>query len=124
MASKFPDEPPRDTQGTDKGSIALREKRSRRVSFADREITSIHIFKRDDEYETRPDSTPKQASETEKEVTELFRDLVDSDDSTSGGDDEDDNDDVMSAGKLFLRPIDTPSPGGSSTVGSATSNDG
>ncbi|TYI55782.1 hypothetical protein E1A91_D11G164700v1 [Gossypium mustelinum] len=123
MASKFPDEPPRDTQGTDKGSIALREKRSRRVSFADREITSIHIFKRDDEYETPPDSTPKQASETEKEVTELFRDLVDSDDSTSGGDDEDDNDDVMSAGKLFLRPIDTPSPGGSSTVGSATSND-
>ncbi|PPD94659.1 hypothetical protein GOBAR_DD08308 [Gossypium barbadense] len=83
MASKFPDEPPRDTQGTDKGSIALREKRSRRVSFADREITSIHIFKRDDEYETPPDSTPKQASETEKEVTELFRDLVDSDDSTS-----------------------------------------
>ncbi|KAA3474769.1 Cytochrome P450 [Gossypium australe] len=123
MASKFPDEPPCDTQGTDEGSIAFRKKRSRRVSFADREITSIHIFKRDDDYETPPDSTPKQASELEKEVTDLFRDLVDSDDSTSGGDDEDDNDDVMSARKSFLRPIDTPSPGGSSTVGSATSND-
>ncbi|KAK8688683.1 hypothetical protein V6N13_087433 [Hibiscus sabdariffa] len=109
MASKLPDEPPCDTQGTDEESIAFRKKRLRRVSFADREITSVHIFNRDDDYETPPDSTPEPANEREKEVMGLFRGLVDSDD------DGDDN-------ESFFRPLETPSPGGSSTAGSATSN--
>ncbi|KAK6286809.1 hypothetical protein POUND7_012988 [Theobroma cacao] len=123
MASKLPDEPPCNTQETDEETIAFRKKRSRRVSFADREITSVHIFKRDDDCETPPDSTPRAASDRDKAVLGLFRDLVDSDDSNGGDDDEDEDDDVLSARKSFLRPMESPSPGGSSTVGSATSND-
>ncbi|XP_039039465.1 uncharacterized protein LOC120177352 isoform X3 [Hibiscus syriacus] len=114
MASKLPDEPPCDTQGTDEESIALRRKRLRRVSFADREITSVHIFKRDDDYETPSDSTPEPANERENEVMGLFKGLVDSDD---------DEDGLSSGSKSFFRPMETPSPCGSSTVGSATSND-
>ena len=64
------------------------------------------------------------ASERENEVLGLFRDLAGSDDSNGGDDDEDDDDDILSARKSFLRPMESPSPGGSSTVGSATSNDG
>ncbi|XP_022758886.1 uncharacterized protein LOC111305523 isoform X7 [Durio zibethinus] len=123
MASEVPDEPPCNTQETDEETIALRKKRSRRVSFADREITSVHIFNRDDDYETPPDSTPKPATEREKELLGLFSDLVDSDDSNSGDGNEDEDDDVLSVRKSFLRPMESPSPGGSSTVGSATSND-
>ncbi|XVF31940.1 hypothetical protein REPUB_Repub17cG0038200 [Reevesia pubescens] len=117
MASKVPDEPPCNTQETDEETIAFRKKRSRRVSFADREITSVHIFNRDDDYETPPDSTPRSTSEREKEALAVFKDLVDSDD------DEDEEDEVLSARNSFLRPIESPSPGGSSTIGSATSND-
>lgn len=47
----------------------------------------------------------------------LFRDLIDSDD-------DDNDDDDLSVEKSFLRPMESPSPGGSSTVGSAISNDG
>ncbi|XWS47286.1 hypothetical protein CRYUN_Cryun14cG0139500 [Craigia yunnanensis] len=123
MASKVPDEPPCNTQETDEETIAFRKKRARRVSFADREITSVHIFNRDDDYETLPDTTPRPNSEREKELLGLFRDLADSDDSNGGDDDEDDDDDVLSARKSFLRPMESPSPGGSSTVVSATSKD-
>ena len=49
---------------------------------------------------------------------------MDSDDSNCGNDDVDEEDDVLSARKSFLRPMESPSPGGSSTVGSAISNDG
>ncbi|XVF81402.1 hypothetical protein PTKIN_Ptkin15bG0152300 [Pterospermum kingtungense] len=120
MASTVPDEPPCNTQETDEETIAFRKKRSRRVSFADREITSVHIFNRDDDYETPPDSTPRPASEGKNELLDLFSDLVGSDDD-GGGDDDDD--DVLSARKSFLKPMESPSPGGSSTVGSAASND-
>ncbi|KAH1108401.1 hypothetical protein J1N35_012169 [Gossypium stocksii] len=116
MASKFPDEPPSNTQETDEETIAFRKKLSRRVSFAECEITSVHIFNRDDDYESPQHSTPTPASERGKEVLGLFRDLIDSDD--------DDNDnDVLSVEKSFLRPMESPSPGGSSTFGSAISND-
>ncbi|XVE78281.1 hypothetical protein DITRI_Ditri13aG0132300 [Diplodiscus trichospermus] len=123
MASKVPDEPPCNTQETDEETIAFKKKRSRRVSFADREITSVHIFNRDDDDETPPDSTPRPAAEREKEVLGLFRDLADCDDSNGGDDGDYVEDDILSARKSFLRPIESPSPGGSSTVGSATSND-
>ncbi|KAG8485348.1 hypothetical protein CXB51_021135 [Gossypium anomalum] len=116
MASKFPDEPPSNTQETDEETIAFRKKLSRRVSFAECEITSVHIFNRDDDYESPQHSTPTPASERGKEVLGLFRDLIDSDD-------DDNDDDVLSVEKSFLRPMESPSPGGSSTVGSAISND-
>ncbi|XVF21190.1 hypothetical protein REPUB_Repub12eG0069100 [Reevesia pubescens] len=119
MASKVPDEPPSNTLETDEETIALRKKRSRRVSFADREITSVHIFNRDDDNETPSDSTPKSDSEREKEALDLFSDLLGNGDSDGG----DEYDDVLSATKSFLRPMESPSPGGSSTVGSATYND-
>ncbi|GLT51131.1 hypothetical protein SLA2020_245610 [Shorea laevis] len=106
------------TVETDEETIALRKKRSRRVSFADREITSVHIFNRDDDYETPPDSTPRSSSEQEQQILGLFKDLPDSDDSDNG-----DHEDILVGRKSFLRPIESPSPGGSSINGSATSND-
>ncbi|KAF2292482.1 hypothetical protein GH714_023488 [Hevea brasiliensis] len=114
---------------TDEETIAVRKKRSRRVSFADREITSVHIFNRDEDYETPPDCSAKDpssgnAAEAENEVLGFFRDLADSDDSKemSPTGDEDDEDDIVNARKSFLRPVESPSPG-STIVGSATSND-
>ncbi|XP_021658884.2 uncharacterized protein LOC110648837 isoform X2 [Hevea brasiliensis] len=114
---------------TEEETIAFRKKRSRRVSFADIEITSVHIFNRDEDYETPPRSSEKNsgsgnASEAENEVLGFFRDLADSDDSKemSPTGDDDDDDDIVNARKSFLRPIESPSPG-STIVGSATSND-
>ncbi|XP_065873629.1 uncharacterized protein [Euphorbia lathyris] len=130
MASNPPQtvEDPCNTE-TDEETIALKKKRSRRVSFADREITSVHIFNRDEDYETPPDSSARNpssdsVSEAEKEVLGFFRDLVDSDDSKemSPNLDEDYDDDVINARRSFLRPVESPSPG-SSIFGSATSND-
>ncbi|OMO89665.1 hypothetical protein COLO4_19656 [Corchorus olitorius] len=125
MASKLPDEPPCNTQETDEETVAFRKKRSRRVSFADREITSVHIYRRDEDNETPPESTPKSDAERGKELLSIFRDLGDrySDESNGGDDDDAEDDDVLSARRSFLRPIESPSPGGSSTVGSAISND-
>ncbi|GKV41233.1 hypothetical protein SLEP1_g48799 [Rubroshorea leprosula] len=117
MASKDPEDAC-NTVETDEETIALRKKRSRRVSFADREITSVHIFNRDDDYETPPDSTPRSSSEQEQQILGLFKDLPDSDDSDDG-----DHEDLLVGRKSFLRPIESPSPGGSSINGSATSND-
>jgi hypothetical protein len=100
------------------------------VSFADREITSVHIFNRDDEYETPPDppSTKSPISDTDDEVRAFFGDLADSDDSkeisSPTGADDDDNDYSINSRKSFFRPVESPSPGGSSIVGSASCNDG
>lgn len=121
MASKDPEEH-FDTE-TDEETVALRKKRLRRVSFADREITSVHIFNRDEDYETPPEDSGRKPSskEDERQVLGFFRDLAaDSDDfkDMSPGD----NDEVVSR-KSFFRPIESPSPG-SSLIGSATSNDG
>ncbi|KAK3184576.1 hypothetical protein Dsin_031862 [Dipteronia sinensis] len=135
MASKDPDELfNTERSETEEETIALRKKRSRRVSFADREITSIHIFNRDEEYETPPQypSASRLRSEVEMEMEEVsevvrfFGDLVaDSDDSkdmSPGEEDEDgDDDDEMATRKSFLRPME--SPGSSIIGGSATSND-
>ncbi|KAJ8748152.1 hypothetical protein K2173_000560 [Erythroxylum novogranatense] len=114
---------------TEDETIALRKKRSRRVSFADREITSVHIFNRDEDYETPPDSSSaakkSNVSDGEEEVLGFFRDLGDSDDSKElfPFGDEEDEEDVLDSRKSFLRPVQSPSPGSSSVVGSATSND-
>lgn len=105
------------TAGTDDETIAQRRKRLRRVSFADREITSVHIFKRDEDYETPPNPSAQNGeeagtSESEDKVIRFFGELADSED----GEDE-------PVEKLFLRPKSSPSSGGS-TIGSATSDDG
>lgn len=121
MASKDPDES--FNTETDEETVALRKKRLRRVSFADREITSVHIFNRDDDYETPPDSSSRNPSsaEEENEVLGFFRDLAADSDEYREMSPEDD-DEIVSRNS-FLRPIGSPSPG-SGTIGSATSNDG
>ncbi|KAK2647823.1 hypothetical protein Ddye_015312 [Dipteronia dyeriana] len=135
MASKDPEELfNTERSETEEETIALRKKRARRVSFADREITSIHIFNRDQEYETPPQhsSASRRRSEVEMEMEEVsevvrfFGDLVadsyDSKDMTPGEEDEDgDDDDEMAPKKSFLMPME--SPGSSIIGGSATSND-
>ncbi|XP_048127085.1 uncharacterized protein LOC115739138 isoform X2 [Rhodamnia argentea] len=139
MSSKELPEDPANT-GTEDETVAARRKRSRRVSFADVEITSVHIFKRDEDYyDSTSPSHPKPdgpdsgggSAGDDAGVRPLFRDLGDhSDDSrerTPSGDydkedGEEDDDEVGVARKSFLRPIGSPSPG-SSTFGSATSND-
>ncbi|XP_038703676.1 uncharacterized protein LOC119999928 isoform X1 [Tripterygium wilfordii] len=122
MSSNAPVEDPSVTE-TDEETVALRKKRLRRVSFADREITSVHIFNRDEDYESPPDFEKNNAT-PENEVVGLFKDLADSDDFrelSPNGQSEDDE--VAVERNSFLRPIGSPSPGGSSIVGSATSND-
>ncbi|XP_050205439.1 uncharacterized protein LOC126655347 [Mercurialis annua] len=136
MAST-PEEPPCNS-ATEEETIALRKKRSRRVSFADREITSVHIFNRDEDYETPPDSSGqnlllqqqnKNLSDEENELLGFFRDLADVDDckedSPINANDEDDEDvDDVNLRSSFFRTVESPSSGGSGTIaGSATSND-
>lgn len=126
MASNIPEDPSCNSE-TEAETIALRnkQKRSRRVSFADTEITSVHIFNRDEDYDTPPDPKPQASSQNdsagaENEVVGFFRDLGgDSDDFKDSDDDDEDED----GRKSFFTPIGSPSPG-SSVPGSATSNDG
>ncbi|RVX08203.1 hypothetical protein CK203_017776 [Vitis vinifera] len=112
---------------TEEGTVARQKKRSRRVSFA-AEITSVHVFNRDDECETPPESKPSSDCDTpqlglpDAPVLRFLKDLIDTTD-----DDDDDNgieneDDDVHQRKSFLRPFQSPSPG--STIGSASSNDG
>lgn len=121
MASKIPEEPP-NTESGETLAVRMKKKRSRRVSFADTEITSVHIFNRDEDYDTPPNSKPSSRNDNgdldpDNVVIGFFKDL--------GGDSEDSGDDerIVDARKSFLRPIGSPSPG-SSTAGSVTSNDG
>ncbi|XP_034701874.1 uncharacterized protein LOC117926727 isoform X2 [Vitis riparia] len=111
---------------TEEGTVARQKKRSRRVSFA-AEITSVHVFNRDDECETPPESKPSSDCDTpqlglpDAPVLRFLKDLGDTTD-----DDDDDNgieneDDDVHQRKSFLRPFQSPSPG--STIGSASSND-
>ncbi|KAE8654873.1 hypothetical protein F3Y22_tig00117034pilonHSYRG00048 [Hibiscus syriacus] len=104
MSSKLPDEPPCDTQGTDEKASPRGGNVCAALASPTREITSVHIFNRDDDYETPPDSTPELANGRENEVVGLFKGLVDSDD--------DDEDGLSSGGKSFFRPMETPSPCG------------
>ncbi|CAI0552141.1 unnamed protein product [Linum tenue] len=114
--------------GTDEQTVALRKKRLRRVSFAEVEITSVHVFERDDYGETPPTddgSTKNQTPEPENEVLGFFKELADGNDdlgesSFYGGDGEEEDVEDASARKSFLQPTESP---GSSIFGSATSND-
>lgn len=103
---------------TEEETIALQKKRSRRVSFA--ETTAIHLFIREEDYETPPDSANASSKELvrseSEEIMELLQSSEESDNDGINGDD----DDVALKGS-FIRPMGSPSPG--STFGSATSND-
>ncbi|KAB2634448.1 hypothetical protein D8674_041648 [Pyrus ussuriensis x Pyrus communis] len=124
MASNAPDEPCNSETEPETIALRIKEKRSRRVSFADTEITSVHIFNRDEDYDTPPDPKPQASSQKDFEQAEnpvigFFRDLGGDSDDFRDSDDDDENDDGR---KSFFRPIGSPSPG-SSVPGSATSND-
>ncbi|CAN1315896.1 hypothetical protein LINPERPRIM_LOCUS29870 [Linum perenne] len=113
--------------GTDEETVAFRKKRLRRVSFADVEITSVHVFDRDEDLETPPtdaltkNQTPEDAHEPRNEVLGFFKELADGDDlheASFNGDEVEDEDEAACASKSFLRPFESP---GSSVPGSATS---
>lgn len=111
---------------TEEETVARQKKRSRRVSFA-AEITSVHVFNRDDDDETPPESRPSsdlgtpQLGLPDPPLLPFLKDLGDT------TDDDDDNgiengDEDVHHRKSFLRPFQSPSPG--STIGSATPSDG
>ena len=110
--------------------MALRRKRARRVSFADNEITSVHIFRRDDSSssDTPPNSVPSSSAKTAPtpDVLVFFRDLAgDSDDDDlkeSSSPPSHDDGEVADGSDSFLRPVGSPSPGGSSAA--ASTDDG
>lgn len=107
-------------------TMAMQRKRARRVSFA--EMTSVHFFDRDEEYETPPNPSGKAENNSESEEVNLdFDQLLDeSKEDREDGDEENDEDeyedDEMALPRAFLRPEESPSPG--INFGSATSNDG
>ncbi|KAL6986851.1 hypothetical protein U1Q18_001006 [Sarracenia purpurea var. burkii] len=112
---------------SEEGTIAVQKRRSRRVSFA--EITSVHVFDRDDEYETPPDPRPSaddpELAQSNEGLRFRRRDSTDGEDSKESSRNEEtqeENEDELDARMPFFRPIGSPSPG--STTGSATSNDG
>lgn len=112
---------------TEEETIAVQKKRSRRVSFA--ENTSVHIFDRDDEFETpqepKPSSSAVNATELRHFNDELGfrRNSSDAKEFFQNDEEEDEEeDDDIDARGPFLRPLESPSSG--SGFGSATSNDG
>ncbi|XP_065036241.1 uncharacterized protein LOC135671854 isoform X4 [Musa acuminata AAA Group] len=106
----------------------IARKKSRRVSFAD--ITAIHVFDRDDDYETPPDSRQVSADGgADVEAVGFHEGVPDSDGSKGslrGREDEDDDeneedDEDDGDQERFVRDMDSSSPG--SAVGSVTSYD-
>nr|XP_010942553.1 uncharacterized protein LOC105060513 isoform X2 [Elaeis guineensis] len=102
----------------------IAKKRSRRVSFA--ETTAVHVFDRDEDFETPPDSKPASTDSPGPAggVVGFQGDQSDSDDSKGFAheereDDEDEDEDGEQ--ERFVRDMDSSSPG--SAVGSVTSND-
>lgn len=114
------------TETGEEETLALQRKRSRRVSFA--EITSVHVFDRDEDYETPPDAAaaaadPPSSLRPLKNGSLGFRgDVADSDDSRDEYSQNEDDDDGEDDGKPFFRPVHSPSP--RSNFGSASSDDG
>ncbi|CAM8957556.1 unnamed protein product [Rhodiola kirilowii] len=109
MDSKETEELRNDTATDD--TIAWNKKRGRRVSFA-AEMTSVHVFDRDEDLETPPEA--KQDADRADEVVRFSKDLDDSDDFREPKEDD------MFERQPFLQPFESPSPG--SSFGSATSN--
>ncbi|KAJ7960221.1 Dentin sialoprotein [Quillaja saponaria] len=123
---------PSNNTDTEEETIALRKKRSRRVSFADNEITAVHFFKRDDEDSETPSesktSSDSDGKQIHNDVLGFFSDLAGDDDfllsspSRNGGGDGYEDEDEDYVRKSFLNPVGSPSPG-SSFAGSAVSTD-
>ncbi|KAL4380206.1 hypothetical protein AHAS_Ahas04G0010300 [Arachis hypogaea] len=114
-------EPSNNTETEDE-TVALRRKKLRRVSFADNEITSVHIFRPDDSSssDTPPGSVPSSSPSPSPEVVGFFQDLA-------GDSDEDDeldlkesssppNGEAADLNHSFLRPLGSPSPSSSSAA--------
>ncbi|CAL9779312.1 unnamed protein product [Musa acuminata subsp. burmannicoides] len=106
----------------------IARKKSRRVSFAD--ITAIHVFDRDDDYETPPDSRQVSADGGADVEAVGFHEGVPASDGSKGSlrgrededDDENEEDDEDDGEQeRFVRDMDSSSPG--SAVGSVTSYD-
>ncbi|XP_068637043.1 uncharacterized protein [Aristolochia californica] len=107
-------------------TFALQRKRSRRVSFAD--ITSVHVFDRDEDFETPPEQKfGDELTESEKlDGSVGFQtDIGGSDDSKDSSRREDDREveeeEEEDGRALFVQSMDYSSPG--SVAGSLTSND-
>ncbi|XP_019431938.1 PREDICTED: uncharacterized protein LOC109339029 isoform X2 [Lupinus angustifolius] len=111
-------EPSNNTE-TEEETTAFRRKRLRRVSFADNEITSVHIFRRDDDDSsgTPPVSTP------DHEILGFFSDLAGDSDNDDKESSSPPDAEAVDGRDSFLRPVGSPSPGGSSTAGSVASTD-
>ncbi|KAJ0989718.1 hypothetical protein J5N97_008074 [Dioscorea zingiberensis] len=92
-------------------------KRARRVSFA--ETTAVHVFDRDEDFETPPESRPGGGEDTETGPVLGFPVYnSDSDDSRVSACEEDDEGEEQ---ERFVRDMNSYSPG--SAAGSVTSND-
>ncbi|KAI4324587.1 hypothetical protein MLD38_030062 [Melastoma candidum] len=104
-------------------AASRRRQNNRRVSFAD-EITSVHVFRRDDDYDATPPHDQDKSSDKvgEEGGIGLFRDSQYSQEVTprDGGRQEEDEDTDGLPGLLFQR-VDFLSPG-SCTVGSFASS--
>lgn len=107
-------------------TTALQRKRTRRVSFAD--ITSVHVFDRDEDFETPPDPKPGILVADCGMPVDSSGDSVDTGDSDDSKDwsrrdeREEDGDEEEDEQGLFVRNLELLSPG--SAAGSATSNEG
>ncbi|OAY76142.1 hypothetical protein ACMD2_17306, partial [Ananas comosus] len=102
----------------------IARRRSRRVSFA--ETTAVHVFDREDDLETPPESRGGGAASAA--AAGVHVDQCDSDDSRGSareeeeeGEEEDDGEEDDVEPVRFIRDMDLLSPG--SAVGSVTSND-
>ncbi|MQM11197.1 hypothetical protein Taro_044104 [Colocasia esculenta] len=113
------------------GDTAMARKRSRRVSFAD--TTAIHVFDRDEDYDTPPDLKPgaegSSGAGLGSEPLGFYVDFTHNEDARSpsrreeDGDDHEEQDGGEEEHQLFVRrDADSSSPG--STAGSVMSNDG
>lgn len=117
-------EDPSSGAGGEPDELTIARKRSRRVSFA--ETTAVHVFARDEDFETPPDSKPSSEGLSVEDEEELgFREEhFDSDDSkgSTREEDEEEEEDDDREQERFIRDTESFSPG--SAVGSVTSNDG
>ncbi|KAI4331551.1 hypothetical protein MLD38_029733 [Melastoma candidum] len=115
-----------ETEDGTAAAAAARRRRpnNRRVSFANNEVTSVHVFRRDDDYDATPPSDQAMSSDKVGEEDGgigLFGDSQDSQELTprDGGREEDEDTDGLPG--VYFRSVGFPSPG-SYTVGSFASS--
>ncbi|XP_077237549.1 uncharacterized protein LOC143879198 isoform X2 [Tasmannia lanceolata] len=113
------------TNELEEETIARQKKRARRVSFAD--ITSVHVFYKDEEMETPPDARPEFENAElgqRNEALAFQRDFGDSDDSKESSqreNDDEEGDEDEEEERLFVQNMNLSSPG--SEAGSVMSNE-